>query len=87
MPRPISAKLTRNDIREKAIKSRRKLKGTRMLISEKLTNTNQALPKSAKVHQKVKAAWTVNGKITVLIRYDNNECKQTIIYECDIQNL
>ena len=58
-----------------------------MSICQNLTNNNLALLKSAKAHPTVKAAWAVNGKIIVLIKNADNECKQTIISECDIQNL
>ena len=58
-----------------------------MPIYQDLINTDQALLKCSKAHPIVMAAWTDNGKITVLIRNGTNEFNQTIISECDIQNI
>ena len=47
------------------IQNRRALKGTKIVIKEDLTQTNQRLLKSAQEHRNVKSAWSSNGKIFV----------------------
>ncbi|XP_041464626.1 uncharacterized protein LOC121415493 [Lytechinus variegatus] len=66
-PRAIIVKLTTYRKRAEILKMRRKLKGSGIGIDEALTKTNQDLLYAAKQHQKVKEAWTSDGRVIVLL--------------------
>ena len=53
------------------LKNRKCLKGTNFFVNEDLTNENQKLFYQARKLEKVKSAWTKDGKIFVKCRDDN----------------
>lgn len=69
--RSIIVKFTSYATREQFIKSRRLLKGTRIVIKEDLTKANLSLLSITKEHPKVKSAWTQDGRVLAEIPSTN----------------
>ena len=67
-PRPLLVKFVSYQNRQRVIKNRKLLKGTRMSIQEHLTRKNQELLAKTRANTEVKDAWTSDGKIVALIR-------------------
>ena len=65
IPRPIIAKFKSYRDRQEVISKRRVLKGKGKSIQEGLTKANQELLKNARESEKVKAAWSRDGRILV----------------------
>ena len=70
-PKPIIVKFTTYRVRNAVISNRRKLKGTGIGIDENLTKNNAELLNAAKKTQGVKAAWSSDGRIIVLVPTSN----------------
>ena len=70
-PKPIIVKFTTYRVRHEVISNRRKLKGTGIGIDENLTKNNAELLNAAKKTQGVKAAWSSDGRILVLVPTSN----------------
>ena len=70
-PKPIIVKFTTYRVRYEVISNRRKLKGTGIGIDENLTKNNAELLNAAKKTQGVKAAWSSDGRILVLVPTSN----------------
>ena len=60
--RLLLVKFTRHDVKEKVIKARRKLKGTKITITEDLTRINNQLLRVATEHDSVAQTWSWDGK-------------------------
>ena len=74
-PRPIIVKFSTYRARNLVIKNRKRLKGKHIGIEEDLTATNRILLQKAKDevnnNNNVTAAWSTDGKITVLVKATN----------------
>ena len=60
-PRPIIVKFTSYESRRKTFTSKRKLKGTKLIITEHLTKKRAELLSKARTISVVKAAWTIDS--------------------------
>ena len=78
-PKPIIVKFTSYRVRSSVIRARRKLKGTGMGIDEALTATNQSLLSAAKKHEKVRDAWTADGRVIILLAATGNKTVKRLI--------
>ena len=72
-PRPIIVRLGRS-FRDRIIRRKSDLKGTRMSIIEDLTKTNFQLYHSVKSHEIVESIWTTEGKIMILVKQSQKVC-------------
>ena len=71
-PRGIIIKLKSYRKRDEIIKSRRNLKGTKLVIVEDLTSKNQTLLNQTRSHAKVKTAWSQDGRIIALLNEEKD---------------
>lgn len=82
-PRAIIAKFATYNTRHKIIKDRRKLKGKGLGIFELLTKQNQVTLEKAKEMVKqvprLKAAWTWDGNVTILVDCDGKGTEKRFI--------
>lgn len=69
-PRPIIIKFVAYNKRSEVFRSKKQLKGTGITITESLTQKKQELLQTAKMNQKVKSVWTLDGRIICLL-YDD----------------
>ncbi len=83
-PRPIIIKLTSYDTRRTIFAAKRKLKGTKLVITENLTKTRAQLLKKAREMDNVEHAWTIDGRIVCLLRSGR---KETVVNESELSNL
>ena len=83
-PRPIIIKLTSYDTRRTIFAAKRKLKGTKLVITENLTKTRAQLLKKAREMDNVEHAWTIDGRIVCLLR---SGIKETVVNESELSNL
>ena len=67
-PRCIIARFVRRTMRDKIIKSRKRLAGSRMAITDDLTKRNMQLLAAVKKHEAVEDAWPQDGRIMVCIK-------------------
>ena len=77
--RGIIVKLASYRTRQKLIQNRRKLKGTGITIHEDLTSKNRELLLKAQGHEKVTSAWTVDGRVFILIPANNGTSVKRVI--------
>nr|XP_054775106.1 uncharacterized protein LOC129283295 [Lytechinus pictus] len=86
-PRPIIVKFSSYRVRNLVIKNRKRLKGKHIGIEEDLTATNIILLQKAKDEMKnksnVTAAWSTDGKITVLVKATNGRSLKKRINSVD----
>ena len=79
-PRPIFVKFARYNVRKKIIKSRKLLKGTGIGMSDVLTYPVAQLYRQAqglvKSNEKVKACWTWDGYVQILVEIGEDQTKQ-----------
>ena len=80
-PRPIIIKLTSYDTRRTIFAAKRKLKGTKLVITENLTKTRAQLLKKAREMDNVEHAWTID---VCLLRSGR---KETVVNESELSNL
>lgn len=66
-PRPITVKFTSYQVRQKVFSGKRRLKGTKLLITENLTRRRSELLNKAKTLNNVTATWTSDGRIVCLL--------------------
>lgn len=66
-PRPIIVKFTSYQVRQKVFSGKRRLKGTKLLITENLTRRRSELLNKAKTLNNVTATWTSDGRIVCLL--------------------
>ena len=78
-PRPIIVKLNTYRKRREIITNRRKLKGSGIVIAEDLTQKNQKLFAQTRAAQKIKSAWTSDGRIIALISASNGKTMTKLI--------
>ncbi|XP_071492562.1 calcium-activated chloride channel regulator 1-like [Diadema antillarum] len=78
-PRPVIVKLTSYRYRQMLITKRKSLKNTGMGIQEDLTEYNSKLLKAAQQHVKVQAAWSVDGRIFVILHGNGQKTRKKII--------
>ena len=87
-PRAIIAKFFSYRLRSAVIRARRKLKGTGIGVDEALTSTNHELLWAAKKHEKVKEAWSSDGRIIALLPATGGKSiKRTIRSKTDLENI
>ena len=77
-------KLTSYDTRRTIFAAKRKLKGTKLVITENLTKTRAQLLKKAREMDNVEHAWTIDGRIVCLLRSGR---KETVVNESELSNL
>ena len=65
--RPIIVKFTSYQVRQKVFSGKRRLKGTKLLITENLTRRRSELLNKAKTLNNVTATWTSDGRIVCLL--------------------
>ena len=82
-PRAIIVKFCSYRKRSAVMHARRRLKGSGMGIDEALTAHNQDLLWKAKRHEKVKDAWTLDGRVTVLLAGTNGKNVKKVIRNKD----
>ena len=82
-PRAIIVKFCSYRKRSAVMHARRRLKGSGMGIDEALTAHNQDLLWKAKRHEKVKDAWTLDGRVTVLLAGTNGKSVKKVIRNKD----
>ena len=79
-PRQIFVKFTRYNVRKKIIKSRRLLRGTGIGMSDVLTYPRAQLYRQAqglvRSNEKVKACWTWDGYVQILVDVGEEQTKQ-----------
>ena len=74
--------------RQKFLQNRRRLKGTDTTIHEDLTSKNRDLLLKAQEHEKVTSAWTIDGRVFILIPANNgNSIKRLIKCKEDLTKL
>ena len=78
-PRPVIVKLTSYKYRQTLIARRKSLKNTGMGIQEDLTEYNSKLLKEAQQHVKVQAAWSVDGRIFVILHGSGQRTQKKLI--------
>ena len=83
-PQPIIVKFTSYRARQDVFMAKRRLKGTKVVITENLTRRRIDLLNRAKGLQSVNAAWTSDGRIICLL---GNGRKVTINSEQDLRNI
>ena len=76
-PRPVIVKFARCNIREKVFKSKKKLKGKNISITESLTRYRMSVLNEAREKYGFKNAWTYDGRI---LYKDNNDGQKIKIY-------
>ncbi|XP_072168546.1 uncharacterized protein [Diadema setosum] len=87
-PRPIIVKMTSYKRKHQILTARRKLKGSGISIHEDLTKHNVDLLRKATHHQKVKNAWSSDGRIIVEIPASHGKTINKVIRsESDLARL
>ena len=76
-PRPVIVKFARYNIREKVFKSKKRLKGKNISITENLAGYRMSVLKEAREKFSFKNVWTYNGWI---LYKDNNDGQKIKIY-------
>ena len=66
-PRPVIVKFTSYEPRRAIFTAKRKLKGTKFVITENLTRRRMELLRKARASAKVEASWTSDGRIVCLL--------------------
>lgn len=69
--RAIIVKFTRHDVKTNFLRARRALKGSRVVIREDLTKTNQDLLKAALASESVSTAWSWDARIYAKLKDTN----------------
>ena len=83
-PRPIIIKFATYSPRHAVYSARSKLKGTNIYIHEDLTAERQALVNDLRSHELVNKVWTLDGKVTALLK---NGRKVRVASKADIDKL
>lgn len=66
-PRPVIVKLVSYGPRNEIFTAKRKLKGTRIVITESLTKRRSDLLKKARATENVTSTWTIDGRVVCLL--------------------
>lgn len=85
-PRAIIVKFSSYRKRREIIANRRKFAGKRMSILEDLTARNAILLNQARLDEKVKSAWSIDGRIFAISK-QSDSVKKLITCKRDIDNL
>lgn len=72
-PRPVIVKFVSYNVRAEVFRSKRKLKGTGLGVSESLTKRRMELYKQVSKHQNTDTAWTLDGRIIALRKVDQRK--------------
>ena len=83
-PRPVIVKFVSYETRRQVFSAKRRLKGTKIVITENLTRRRSELLNRTRAQPDVKCAWTTDGRIVCLL--ENGE-KRTIVTERDLAQL
>ena len=83
-PRPVIVKFVSYETRRQVFSAKRRLKGSKIVVTENLTKRRSEILNQTKTQPDVKAAWTTDGRIVCLL--DNGE-KRTILTERDLDQL
>ena len=83
-PRPVIVKFVSYETRRQVFSAKRRLKGSKIVVTENLTKRRSEILYRTKSQPDVKAAWTTDGRIVCLL--ENGE-KRTILTERDLDQL
>ena len=83
-PRPVIVKFVSYETRRQVFLAKRRLKGSKIVITENLTKWRSDLLNRTRAQPDIKAAWTTDGRIVCLL--ENCE-KRTIVTERDLDQL
>ena len=83
-PRPVIVQFVSYETRRQVFSAKRRLKGSKIVITENLTKRRSELLNRTRTQPDVKCAWTTDGRIGCLL--ENGE-KRAIVSECDIAQL
>ena len=77
--RPIIVKFTSYRTKHAFMKDKRKLKGSGTVVAEDLTKTNANLLSAAYTNKNTSAAWSIDGRVYVVVKDGNREKKKRIM--------
>ena len=83
-PRPVIVKLTSYETRRAIFSSKRKLKGSRYVVTENLTKRRAELLRKARTIDGITSTWTIDGRIVCLLE---NGRKVTVQTDSDLANV
>ena len=83
-PRPIIVKFRSYETRSSVFSAKRRLKGTKFVVTENLTRRRNDLLKKVRLLDAVSCAWTTDGRIVCLL---GDGRKVTVLHERDIDTL
>ena len=83
-PRPIIVKFRSYETRSSVFSAKRRLKGTKYVVTENLTRRRNDLLKKVRSLDTVSCAWTTDGRIICLL---GDGRKVTVLHERDIDTL
>ena len=83
-PRPIIVKFRSYEMRSSVFSTKRRLKGTKYVVTENLTRRRNDLLKKVRSLDTVSCAWTTDGRIVCLL---GDGRKVTVLHERDIDTL
>ena len=83
-PRPIIVKFRSYETRRSVFSAKRRLKGTKYVVTENLTRRRNDLLKKVRSLDTISCAWTTDGRIVCLL---GDERKVTVLHERDIDTL
>ena len=76
-PRPVIVKLTSYETRKAIYTNKRKLKGTRFVVTENLTKRRAELLRMARTIDGITSTWTIDARIVCLLSNGRKETVQT----------
>ena len=76
-PRPVIVKLTSYETRKAIYTNKRKLKGTRFVVTENLTKRRAERLRKARTIDGITSTWTIDGRIVCLLSNGRKETVQT----------
>ena len=83
-PRPIIVKFRSYETRRLVFSAKRRLKGTKFVVTENLTRRRNDLLKKVRSLDTVSCAWTTDGRIVCLL---GDGRKVTVLHERDVDTL
>ena len=83
-PRPVIVKLTSYESRKAIFNNKRKLKGTRYVVTENLTKRRAELLRKARMIDGITSTWTIDGRIVCLLA---NGRKVTVQTDSDLASV
>ena len=66
-PRPVIVKFASYETRRRVFTAKRKLKGTKLVVTENLTKRRSELLRKVRSFDNVECAWTIDGRIICLL--------------------